>query len=120
MVSYERTTRAVRSDSHLAEPPPLLHQDPDETHPWMLGWVTDTTRSFLGRKTEGSTRASMNAGTSPILWGLGGMELDSWPLPVSLHPPQLSREAWRGWGLVEEGIRTLGPGHGAMKQTRQM
>lgn len=41
-------------------------------------------------------------------------------LPVSLHPPQLSREAQQQLGLVEEGIRTLGPGHGAMKQTRQM
>lgn len=52
---------------------------------------------------------------------LAGMELDSWALlPVSLHPPQWSREAQQQLGLVEEGIRTLGPGHGAMKQTRQM
>lgn len=41
-------------------------------------------------------------------------------LPVCLHPPQLSREAQQQLGLVEEGIRTLGPVYGAMKQTRQM
>lgn len=85
----------------------------------MLGWVSDTTRNFLGEEDKAAPRASSECqGPPPMLWGPGWHGTGQGLLPVSLHPPQWGREAQQHLGLVEEGIRTLGPGHGAMKQTQ--
>lgn len=76
----------------------------------MLGWVTDTTRSFLGEEDRRQhPELPMNARDLLQSCGvLGGMELDSWPLACVSASPSVEQGSTVAAGVGGGGDQDFG------------
>ena len=76
----------------------------------MLGWVSDTTRSFLGEEDRGQhPELPMNArGLLQSCGVLGGMELDSWAFACVSASPSVEQGGTAAAGVGGGGDQDLG------------